>query len=192
LGTDVAVITMSLVVFSVTVCMVVIVPYSLGERIAGPWAGAIAGALGYIGLFSLDIIVRKSSPIWLTLFLLTVSVLCGLAHNIWRPMVLYPFLMGWHTLLYRTDERRTGSHSSILRWHAAFWDEHQRLPWFALDEHIVLVAERRPQEAQAALDYLSTSRQRWAAQAAQIELDARQLERRHHCSQYLTPQPEGW
>ena len=64
----------------------------------------------------------------------------------------------------------------LLHWHAAFWDEHQRLPWFGLDEHVVLVAERRPREAQAALNYLSTSRQRWAAQAAQIELDARQLE----------------
>jgi len=175
---DVAAIMSTWVVFGVAVCIVVILPYSLGERIAGPWAGAIAGALGYVGFFSVFITMQKSSPpIWLTLLLLTVSVLWGLAYNIWRPIVLYPFLMGWHTLLYRTDERRTGNHSSLLRWHAAFWDEHQRLPWFALDEHIVLVAERCPQEAQAALDYLSASRQRWAAQAVQIELDVRQLKR---------------
>jgi hypothetical protein len=91
--------------------------------------------------------------------------------------VFYPFLMAWHILLYRADEWRTGDRPGLLRWHAAFWDEYQRLPWFGLDEHVVLVAERHPQEGQVALDYLGTSRQRWAAQAAQIELDARQLER---------------
>jgi len=85
--------------------------------------------------------------------------------------------MAWHALLYRADERRTGDRPSLLRWHAAFWDEYQRLPWFGLDEHVVLVAERCPQEAQAALDYLSASHQHWVAQAAQLELDVRQLER---------------
>ncbi|MEP7200333.1 MAG: AAA family ATPase, partial [Chloroflexota bacterium] len=64
-----------------------------------------------------------------------------------------------------------------LQYHAAFWDEWQRLPLFGLDQHIVAVAERDPAAAQAAIEYLSTHRQRWAAQAAQIELDARQLER---------------
>jgi hypothetical protein len=39
--------------------------------------------------------------------------------------------------------------------------------------------ERNPSEGQAAMNYISTGRQRWAAQAAQIELDARRLERCH-------------
>jgi hypothetical protein len=157
---------------------VIILPYALGERIAGPWAGIVAGILGHIGLSSLVLASAISSPsVWLIVPLITVSALCGLTHTLWRPIVFYPFLMAWHTLIYRADERRAGDRPSLLRWHAAFWDEHQRLPWFGLDEHVVLVAERCPQEAQAALDYLSTSRQRWAAQAAQIELDARQLER---------------
>jgi hypothetical protein len=155
-----------------------ILPYALGERIAGSWAGIIAGILGHIGLWSLATASQKSSPsAWLTFPLITVSALCGLTHTWWRPVVFYPFLLAWHTLLYRADEWRIGDRPSLLRWHAAFWDEHQRLPWFGLDEHVVLVAERHPQEAQAALDYLSTSRQRWAAEAAQIEVDARQLER---------------
>jgi hypothetical protein len=38
------------------------------------------------------------------------------------------------------------------------------------------VIERNPDEGQAALEYLNTSRQRWAAQATQIELEARRLE----------------
>jgi hypothetical protein len=156
----------------------IILPYALGERIAGPWAGTIAGILVHIVLWGWFLAPPKSLPsAWLPSPLVTVGALWGLTQILWRPVVFYPFLMAWHTLLYRADERRTGDRPSLLRWHAAFWDEHQRLPWFGLDEHVVLIAERRPQEAQAALDYLSTSRQRWAAQAAQIELDARQLER---------------
>jgi hypothetical protein len=47
---------------------------------------------------------------------------------------------------------------------------------YGLDDHLLLVMERYPEEGQVALEYLATSRQRWAAQAVQIELDARQLE----------------
>ncbi|MEH2131064.1 MAG: AAA family ATPase [Nostoc sp.] len=39
-----------------------------------------------------------------------------------------------------------------------------------------LIIENNPVEGKAALEYLSTSPQRWAAQAAQIELDARSLQ----------------
>jgi len=63
-----------------------------------------------------------------------------------------------------------------LRYHSAFWDEWQRLPLHNLDQHVLLILERNPDEGKAALNYLSTSRQRWAAQAVQIELDASELE----------------
>ncbi|MCP4534763.1 MAG: ATP-binding protein, partial [Delftia sp.] len=60
---------------------------------------------------------------------------------------------------------------------SAFWDEFQRLRLPVLDDHLVLAMERNPTEGQAAIEYLSTGHQRWAAQSAQIELDARGLER---------------
>jgi hypothetical protein len=63
-----------------------------------------------------------------------------------------------------------------LHWNSAFWDEGQFLPYYGLDDHLLLVMERNPLEGQAAMEYLVTGRQRWAAQAVQIELDARQLE----------------
>jgi hypothetical protein len=97
--------------------------------------------------------------------------------NLWLPVLLYPFLTGWNILLYQLDKRRTATKLSFLRWHSAFWYEWQRLPLQGLDEHVLLVRRRNPEEGQAALNYLSTSRQRWAAQAVQIELDARELER---------------
>ena len=97
--------------------------------------------------------------------------------NLWLPVVLYPFLIIWNTLLYQLDKGRTATKPSFLRWHSAFWDERQRLPLQGLDQHVLLVMRRNPEEGKAALNYLSTSRQGWAAQAVQIELDARELER---------------
>ena len=94
----------------------------------------------------------------------------------WRPVLLYPFLATWNILLYHADERCSSGRPSLLRWHSAFWDEFQRLPLLGLDQHLILVAKRNPVEGQAAVEYLATSRQRWAAQKAQNELDARGLE----------------
>ncbi|MGH2594025.1 MAG: AAA family ATPase, partial [Anaerolineae bacterium] len=162
---------------------------------AGSWAGAAAGALGSHGVyFALGYLFNLFSlepNVWLSLMM---NVL-GFTLGVWRPIVFYPFQAAWNTLLYRADERRAAekaasggaersasgdaSHdrSSLLRWHAAMWDELQRLPLFGLEQHLVLVVERNPDEGQAAIDYVSAGHQQWAAQAAQIELDARQLER---------------
>jgi len=63
----------------------------------------------------------------------------------------------------------------LLPYHPAFWDELQPLPLPGLDEHLVLAVERTGVQGQTALHFLSAGHQRWAAQAAQIELDARRL-----------------
>ncbi|MEM9483726.1 MAG: AAA family ATPase [Cyanobacteria bacterium P01_F01_bin.116] len=105
-----------------------------------------------------------------------VAVGVGLWVNWWRPVLLTSLFTPWHWLLYRFDQSRNKQLPSLLHKHLAFWDEWQYLPIPGLDKHLLLTLEKRPAEGQAALDYLSTSRQRWAAQAAQIELDARQLE----------------
>jgi Novel STAND NTPase 1 len=159
-------------------------PYVLAERIAGSWAGAVAGALGSwgAGVVIDEYVGRLGGPphdasLWLTVPLGLMGLLLGLTQAWWRPVLLYPFLAAWNTVLYRREERRTSSRPSLLRWHSAFWDEHQRLPLFGLEDHLVLVAERNPLEGQVGIEYLTTGRQRWAAQAAQIELDARRLER---------------
>jgi hypothetical protein len=101
----------------------------------------------------------------------------GLTITWWRPIVLYPFQAAWNTMLYHTDLRRPADRPSLLHWHAACWDEGQRLPLAGLDDHLLLVLERNPSEGLAAMEYLARGHQRWAAQAAQIELDARLLER---------------
>jgi hypothetical protein len=103
----------------------------------------------------------------------------GVTINLWLPVLLYPFVTGWNILLYQFDRRSTATKPFFLRWHSAFWDEWQRLPLQGLDKHVLLAIKYNPEEGKAALNYLSTSRQRWAAQAVQIELDAIGLE---HCT----------
>lgn len=99
----------------------------------------------------------------------------GLLVNWWRPILMSTLFMPWTLSLYYIDRIRRNPKSSALRQHIAVWDEWQFLPIRMLDKHLLLVLERNPQEGKAALNYLSTGRQRWAAKSAQIELDARQL-----------------
>ena len=100
----------------------------------------------------------------------------GATINLWRPVVVYPFLTLFHNLLYRLDRRFIDRKLSFLHRHASFWDEHQLIPLVGLDRHLVQVMEQNPDEGKAAIEYLNNSHQRWAVQAAQIELDARKLE----------------
>ena len=106
-----------------------------------------------------------------------VGALAKITINLCLLVVLYPFLTGWNIWLYQLDKLRTTSKPSLLRCHSAFWYEWQYIPLYGLDQHVLLVMERNSEEGKAALNYLSTSFQRRAAQAVQIELDARELER---------------
>jgi hypothetical protein len=151
-------------------------PYVLAERIAGTAAGALAGALGGAG--GLFMLVASPQSIMPLIVFSILGLLLGLVLAWWRPVVLYPLTAAWNKLLLQLDEQRLpAGRSSLLHWHSAFWDEFQRLPLLGLDTHLLLVLEQQPEIGAAALDYLATSRQRWAAQAAQIELDARYMTR---------------
>jgi hypothetical protein len=147
-------------------------PYVLAEKMAGTAAGALAGSLGGAGgLFMLVASPQSIVPLILFSFL---GLLLGLVLAWWRPVVLYPVTAVWNRLLLQLDEQRLpAGRRPLLRWHSAFWDESQRLPLLGLDTHLLLVLEHQPASGAAALDYLATSHQRWAAQAAQIEMDAR-------------------
>ncbi|MBP7998357.1 MAG: ATP-binding protein [Chloroflexi bacterium] len=149
-------------------------PYVLAERLSGPWAGALAGSLGSgAGFF---FFVTGVGRFWPALLLTLVGLFLGLTLAWWRPIVLYPVLAVWHRLLWQLDQLRPRS-PHFFRWHSAFWDEFQRLPLTNLDEHLLLVITRNPDEGQKALEYLLAGHQRWAAQAVEVELEARQLER---------------
>lgn len=161
------------------------VPYLVGERVGGTWAGAIAGALGLSGGWVLVMSSGSSlyqafgpSLVVSLLFLLSGMVL-GLTHVVWRPLLLYPFEEAWNLILFQLDRSRAPADTrpSWLRWHSVFWDELQRFRLYGLDEHLLVVLQRNPEEGRAALERLAAGNQRWVAQAVGIELGAQLLER---------------
>lgn len=154
-------------------------PYLLAARIATPGAGIIAGIFGSAGSYLVFAMMTDSQSLQHLIPLMLLATALGLSLNGWRPLLMFPLLAAWNLLLYRTDEQRKDSKRSLLRWHSAFWDEHQFLPLFGLESYLVMVTERHPAEGRAALEYISNGFQSWAAQEAQIELDARRLQACH-------------
>ncbi|MDQ3247703.1 MAG: hypothetical protein M3Q45_00710, partial [Chloroflexota bacterium] len=166
-----------LAVFGLTTALVWLLffalPYVLVEGLAGPWAGAVAGALGGLVFF-------PALPRLFVFFALTQNLvwaagltLLGLTAVWWRPLLFFPLQAAWHTILLRRAERGGKPDSD---WHPAFWDELQFLPLYGLDDYLALLVEKDRVAGERALTRVSAGRQRWAAQAAQIEIDARRLE----------------
>ena len=151
-------------------------------------SGAVASALviallwgfvsGYL-YYDKAIILEEETTLWLavkTMFPFLVigvlSALFGLTFSWWRGMILWPFLIIWHTLIYLIEKRNV-IQSSLLPYHAAFWDEHQRLQLVGLSEHILLTTDKNPREAQKAIDYLERRvHQRWAIKQAKLIIES--------------------
>jgi len=158
-------------------------PYTFAKRIASPWAGIVAGIFASSGTYVLFAIWLGQYSLQFLLPLVLFACTLGLTFHWWRPLLFYPLQAAWNLLIFRSEEQRTESTNSLMCWHSAFWDEHQHLPLVGLDYYLVMVIERYPAEGQCALEYISKSPQNWAAQAAQIELDARHL---HNCADVHT------
>jgi len=170
-------------------------PYMLAEALAGSWSGAIAGSLGFSGGWLLTMSAASKQAMQLGphllpgLLSLEAAVLLGLTESVWRPLLFFPFEEAWNLLLLRLDQTPTAGSSPPsestethtpalwLRFHSVFWHQHQRFRLYGLDMHLVLAVERSASYGQQALAQVAQSHQRWAATAAQIELDARRLER---------------
>ena len=150
-------------------------PYQLSKRLAGALAGGVAGALGGGGALALLLLQLTDQPLWPRWLLSLFCLALGLALPLWWPLLHYPVAAAWSSLLFRWEQRRTDNQELLLPYHPAFWDELQPLPLPALDDYLVLAVERKPVQGKVALQFLGKGRQRWAAQAAQIELDARRL-----------------
>ncbi|MEZ4734362.1 MAG: hypothetical protein R3E79_45300 [Caldilineaceae bacterium] len=154
--------------------LLIALPYVMAERIAGAWAGGVAGALGGGGALIAFLLLMTDRPLWPLLPLSLLWLALGLALPLWWPLLRYPLVAAGSALLLQLEQRRTTG-ATLLPYHPAFWDELQPLPLPGLDEHLVLAVERTGLQGQSALTLLSNGRQRWAVQAAQIELDARRL-----------------
>ena len=158
--------------FGTSIGVTIVLPYVVAEHLAGAWAGAWAGALGSWGRH----VFRNEIPLWPALPAGFLGITLGLTVGWWRSFILYPLEAAWNLMIFRFDGRRGGRRTSLLPFHSVFWDELQQLPLSGLDQHLLLILDNFPEEGEVALRYVSQSHQRWAAQAVQIELEARRLE----------------
>lgn len=157
--------------------LLLFVPAMIGEVAGGATAGALGGMIGGAGGWLALSIITGAAPPWPTIPIGLACILLAFTMPILRPLMMYPFVSALGIILLQLEERRIRQQRSLLRFHAAFWDEEQRLPLPSLDDYLVLVSERNPEEGHLALTFISRSHQHWAAQEAQVELDARMLER---------------
>ena len=154
--------------------------YLLAEGFVGPRLGAIIGGAGGLAIHYCIQIVMPIFPLWNNLIWAVLLLVLGITAQWWRPILVYPLQVGWNLLIYQIEFEQTLSDREAMRSrcqnNAAFWDELQWLPLYGLDAHLIFTAEQFPQKGQQAIEQISHGRQRWAAQSALLELDARMLE----------------
>lgn len=153
--------------------------FAVVMRAVGPWLGIMAASIGGLLVYPLIKQVVGYFDLLFNLSLASGWILLGMTMHWWRPMLCYPLELLWNSLLFRLDLRRSqggATDTSYIVNHAVFWDELQWLPLWELDTHLVLAVEQNEEMGYAAMNHVSNTAQRWAAQAAQIELDARTLE----------------
>jgi hypothetical protein len=149
----------------------------------GHWMGGSRIGAGTVGLSSslawifLLLTRNPGFPLWIPFLLSGLGMGSGLLLGNVRSILLFPLAAVWSGLLYWLDMRVPDRFHGLLCYHAVFWDEFQRLPLPWLEQHLLLTVDRDPLVAATVLDYLSTRPQRGIAQAVQIEVDARHLER---------------
>lgn len=156
-------------------------PYAIAKLLGGSSAGSVSGALCGVPMLTDFLVENQGQEIWineLRIYYLTLGfIFMGITNSYWLSTCLYPFMNIWNAIIFFVDKYFATKSFSLLRFHSAFWDEFQQLKLFGLDRHIALTLRKKPSEARAAIEYLSTSRQRWAAGAIQIELDISHLEK---------------
>lgn len=150
-------------------------PYLVGERLVGTLTGSIAGALGGGGAIVSLVLIDTGLPLWPHLPLGLLALTFGLALPLWWPLIRYPLMATGSALLLYIAKRHTAQAGLYLAYHPALWDELQPLPLPGLDEHLLLAAEQTDKQTLQLFRVFSLGHQRWAAQSAQVELDARQL-----------------
>lgn len=163
--------------------LLLIAPVVIAEWLGG--TGAVAAAGGLIAPVCWLAITIFTDTQWnrhtwiVKAAIIVLALLCmllGSIWSIWRGPLFFPFQSAWNRMLFQVDLRRSSKQSSWIQWNSAFWDEHQTLRSEALVEHLVLVITRWPSVGKEMIEQVEAGPQRWAAQAAQLELELRALE----------------
>lgn len=154
-------------------------PYLIARHIATVWAGVVAGLLGTGVIFFVVQFLTSSETNHQTYLLITWSMvvfMLGLGQQWWLSVLSYPFESAWNLLLYRKMVREPERAVELLRWHSAFWNEHQRSRLLGLDKMLVMAHKCDPIATEEAIVQLSHGHQSWAVKASQIEADTQHLE----------------
>lgn len=163
--------------------LLLIAPAVIAEWLGG--AGAAAAAGGIVAPLCWLCITIFTDKEWelrryteqrATISLAVVCIAIGLSGAAWWRYLFYPFEAAWNRMLFQLDQRKSGKQKSCIHWHSAFWDERQTLRSDGLVEHLVLVTNRWPGIGPEIIERVSAGPQRWAARAAQFELELQALE----------------
>jgi hypothetical protein len=166
----------TMVLVTTAFLMLFLLPYALANWLGGVWAGRIAGSAGSLAVHSAFYGVYPWYMLWPNLLLHGTLIGLGLTIHLWRPLLFYPFELVWSELLARLEKQRAMAAGSLLYQQPVFWDAYQYMPLVGLLDHLLLVAERKPDELEPMLTAVSQSRQHHIARLALIELEARRLE----------------
>jgi hypothetical protein len=180
-------------------------PYLFTKRLTSNWAGIISGVLVSASVYLFFYDLTNNSSLWTTInasvlqdsnfliiplkeftniyilkflkfiFLIIYLIFLGLTWCWWQAILLYPLVSVWNLLLYWREQRRIQATHSLFTWHSVCWDERQYLHLIGLKRYLITLSQHYPPEGQVAIAYVNTTRQQWAAQAAQFELNAQGL-----------------
>ena len=172
-----AAIYFAMVIISMLIyCLLFAITFAVIIRISGSWAGVAAGVTASLGVHIYFQLTMALYNLEQNLIITLGLVLAGVTLPIWRPILFYPFERAWDRILYQLDAEGEQTTDSFFRFHSVFWDEHQKIRIPRLNDHLVLISERYPDEAQEAMTYLIERPHQQAVQLAQLELVARQME----------------
>lgn len=115
---------------------------------------------------------------------LSIILLAGvvtLTSNWWISVLTYPFQLLMGFILYKMDKK---SERFLFRYHPAFWHDHQFIPLYGLEKHLLsylLMDDNKIEDTLSPKDIIkhlyANSKQQWAAREAQLKLDIGYLEK---------------
>jgi hypothetical protein len=112
----------------------------------------------------------------LSLFFVSILLIAaGLTFDIWFPVVSFPLVVLFNRILYLLDTRNRQHSFYFFKYHAVFWFDKVKFPWFGLDQHLVKMVEYQPEFAYKKMSEISKTNQRWAVRKALLILSYREL-----------------
>ena len=147
------------------------------RRFAHIWTGIVVSVLGSGWIYLSVTAMATKHPIYWLLFLGALFFTLWLTRKFWFPILFYPIESVWNLLLYLAQKRQPERSVELLHQHSAFWNAYQYLPLWGLEKQLVTVYQHDPVAAKAAMNQLSTGKQSWMVQKAQIELDLQTLQK---------------